>query len=147
MMRLTTTGHRLRSQRRVARFVLTPLVDVIFLLIIFFMLSSQFAPYALLPLGDAAEVSEGEINEARSSEAGLGADLLIAVSQGLLRINGEPVDPQQAREWLARRHAEGARSAILLPRQSATVQDVVNVLEALRRTGFRAVTIRRGDAS
>ena len=38
------------TQRRKIAFMLTPLVDVMFLLLIFFMLSSQTAPYSLLTI-------------------------------------------------------------------------------------------------
>lgn len=40
-------------------FALTPLADVMFQLLLFFMLTSALAPYALLPLGGAAAPSAG----------------------------------------------------------------------------------------
>ena len=41
-----------RDSKKGMRFMLMPLVDVIFLLLTFFMLSSKLAPYSALTLGD-----------------------------------------------------------------------------------------------
>ena len=48
-----------RRERRVSRFSMTALADVLFQLLIFFMLSSNLSAYAMLPLRSGALQSEG----------------------------------------------------------------------------------------
>ena len=127
------------ASRRRQRFPLTPLVDVIFLLLVFFMLSSRLAPYSLVPV-DASPTDADTGAPAASATAT--ADLLISVDAGMIRINGEAVERERALPRLATEHERGARSAIVMTRAAATVQDVVTVLDGLRRAGFEDVAVQ-----
>lgn len=134
------------ARRRRSRFPLTPLVDVIFLLLIFFMLSSRLAPYSLVPLdtgGRAPTQSEETIPAAGEAAA----DLLVILSRGAAQIGSERVRLEEARPLFAEAHERGARSVIVLTRASATVQDVVSALDWLRRAGFSSIAVQspRGE--
>ena len=58
-----------RSSKKGMRFMLMPLVDVIFLLLTFFMLSSKLAPYSALTLGDYHREGCGLDGDRRSGAA------------------------------------------------------------------------------
>jgi biopolymer transport protein ExbD len=118
-------------------FMLTPLVDVMFLLLIFFMLSSQTAPYSLLELlGAAPPQPAGDApTPAPQPIAGRG-DLIVSIGHGFVRFNGERVELADIKPAIERFMAAGFSNAVLLPSRTSTVQDVVSVLESFEATAF-----------
>jgi biopolymer transport protein ExbD len=129
---------RLPRRRRFV-FMLTPLVDVMFLLLIFFMLSSQTAPYSLLQILAAASpnapVGTPAPPPAAVAAPGRG-DLVVSIGRGFVRFNGERVELSDVKAALERFKAAGFASAVVLPARTSTVQDVVSVLEAFQATAF-----------
>lgn len=118
-------------------FMLTPLVDVMFLLLIFFMLSSQTAPYSLLQILAGGAPAAGADPAPQPVEAGAArGDLVVSVGRGFVRFNGERVEPADIKAAIARFKAAGFISAVVLPARAATVQDVVSVLEAFQAIAF-----------
>ena len=116
------------------RISLTPLVDVIFLLLMFFMLSSTFARFADL---DVARQS------ATPGEAGPGSPsgpvplrgAIVSVSADLaVRVNGTDTAPDDIPATLDALYDRGARTAIVVADTRATVQDLVSVLERARQS-------------
>jgi biopolymer transport protein ExbD len=123
------------------RFMLMPLVDVIFLLLTFFMLASNLAPYSALVLGDYhRESGRPGTAEARASDAQ--PDVILTVSAGEVRANGAALPIADFREEAARLKEGGAESVVVFVRPSATAQDIVGVLEALKRSAFASVSVR-----
>jgi biopolymer transport protein ExbD len=120
---------------RRARFMLTPLVDVMFLLLIFFMLSSETALYTLLRLNARSVQAQSALNPKPSSQA----ELLIAVGRGTLRVNGVATPLLELAAVLARYKASGITAAVLVPQESAQAQDVVAVIELFEMARFAQV--------
>jgi biopolymer transport protein ExbD len=121
-----------RRQRRAA-FVLTPLIDVMFLLLIFFMMSSQISPYSLISIGGISTADEPASAPSPDSRT----DLVLRVSAGFVGIDGERVPVSALRTALGQWGPGERTGALVLPDRSATVQDVVDVLEALQAAGIR----------
>ena len=126
-------------RRRRRRFMLLPLIDVMLLLLTFFLISSRIAPYSIIPFGPGI----GSLSQAGSPGASRGADLLIVVDHNAAEVNGEPLAFADLPERLAAARAAGVRSAIVMTRASATVQDMVSVIEITRKLAFASVTVRR----
>lgn len=129
---------RRRPRRRVF-FAMMPLIDVMFLLLIFFMLSSQISPYALMPLGGVAAASPD--TTATPSEGQQAAPLVVRLSHGQARIGGRNValaDLQGAAKAFV---DQGISDFIVMPGAGADVQDVVTTLEALKAVAAREVTL------
>lgn len=122
-----------RPPRRRVVFVLTPLIDVIFLLLIFFMLSSQIAPYSLLPLGRIDSASAQP--EPTPTTAPTIAPLAVRVSKGTVDVAGERMAISALGEAVPRFAGNGLADYVLIPTATAEVQDVVSVLEALKNAG------------
>ena len=109
-------------------FVLTPLIDVMFLLLLFFMLSSQVAPYSLLPVGNVA----GLADEKSSTGAAAAFVVAIRVSQGFVTIGGRRIAADEVTSQARRLVSQGVRSFLVISTGRATVQDIVATLEALK---------------
>ena len=125
-------------RRRRPSFVLTSLIDVIFLLVIFFMVSSQIVPYSLLPLGPLAAGS-GETAPAVTENTA--PPISVRILAGRVMIGGESVPIADVSNRLKGLKAQGITSILLTPTAAATVQDVVTVLEASKDAEIASVTV------
>lgn len=129
-------GGRPRPPRRLP-FVLTPLIDVMFLLLIFFMLSSQIAPYSLISVGGVAE----EHGAAAETPAAPLHDIAIRVLAGSVELGGETLPTAELHDRLRQLVDAGATGAMVIAGRSATVQDIVDVLEMLQASRLDTVTL------
>ncbi len=107
-----------RFERR--RMALTPLIDIIFLLLLFFMLSSTFSRFAEVPVqGGAAGTGRGER-----------PDVLISVSSESVRLNGADIAVEAIPKRLDDLKRVGAKRAMITVSADATSQALVDVLDA-----------------
>ena len=126
-----------RRRRRVT-LNLTSLIDVLFLLLIFFMLTSTFRQLGEMEL-DLPESSTSTPAlsglEARPTEVVLRAD-------GSLLVDGEAVDQEQLVQRLRERVAgrEDAR-ATLNAEADARHADVVRLIDLVREVGFAGLSL------
>lgn len=129
-------------RRKRASFVLTSLIDVIFLLVIFFMVSSQIVPYSLIPLG--AVSSRSQPTDASAQPAAI-APLAVRILNGGVSIGGGRIAMADLDAAFMRLKADGIETLILLPGAGSTVQDVVSVLESSKAAAFADMTIVNRD--
>ena len=112
----------LSRKKRRARLSMTSLIDVIFLLLLFFMLTSTFSKFA------EVEMTTGGVGSGVSPSQS--APLFLRLSDGSITLNGAPVK----RHALPDRFENVARPAQVLVSvtDSASAQDLTDVLAALR---------------
>ncbi|MHA7884322.1 biopolymer transporter ExbD [Nitratireductor rhodophyticola] len=114
---------------------LTSLIDVIFLLLLFFMLTSTFTRFARV------EISGGP---ASASAGGKPPDVLIRVDDpASWRINGQTLAEEAAIVELARLKEAGAETAVLLVRGELTSQELVEAVESIRRNTELNLSVAR----
>ncbi|MCP5152075.1 MAG: biopolymer transporter ExbD [Chromatiales bacterium] len=109
---------------------LTPLVDVVFILLVFFMLASTFDRQATVGL---------VVGAPGTRVPPTGAVLVVVVrADGAVEVDGVVLAPTM----LARRLAGAPTPAVVLrPQPRARLEVVVPVLDALGAAGVRAVTV------
>ena len=117
----------MRPRRRPS---LTPMIDVVFLLLVFFMLAARFGQEVALPL----------------ATSGPGADYagpprLIDVTAGSLSLNGMPVELEALGIALAPLMSDPSDPLLLRAGDGADVQRLVLVLDALRAQGLSHVIL------
>lgn len=106
---------------------LTSLIDIIFLLLLFFMLSSTFTRF-----GEVA-ITGGRA----SATAGDPPDILIRLTDETWSVNGLTFDQDSAVAELNRLRQGGAGSAVLAVRGAVTSQQLVTAVERIgRETGL-----------
>jgi biopolymer transport protein ExbD len=125
--------------RRRAFFMLTPLVDIMFLLLIFFMLTSETSLYTLMRIS-AQAVAAGPAAAAASPTA----ELVVAIGHQQVRLNGVAMPTDQVAAVLAQFKAQGVVRAALVAGQAAEVQDIVSALELLEAAAFSQVRLVAG---
>jgi len=107
------------------RMSLTPMIDVVFLLLIFFMLAARFGQEG------AVALSGGGAGQGWS-----GPPRLVDFAPGEVWLNGAPVAAQALPEALSSL-MQGPEDAIVLrPQGGASVQDLTDLSDALQRAGF-----------
>lgn len=124
---------------RRAGFVLTPLIDIIFLLLKFFMLTSMIAPYGLLQVSSAGGEPAADSPPPETTAAA--KQVTMRISRGLISAGDRAITISELPEAITALKEAGVTGAILLTSRSATVQDVVSVLEAFKVASFGNVTL------
>ena len=116
------------SQRQRRRPSLTPMVDVVFLLLVFFMLASRFGlDFALtLPLASGS----GEYT---------GPPRLIDIGPDRLRLNG--VEVQDLVAAVRPLTQEVSDTVILRGEDGTNLQRIVDITETLRAAGFTSIVL------
>ena len=118
--------------RKARRLNLTPMIDVVLLLLVFFMMVSRFGGMQGVPLALAAPGGQVEWS---------GPPRLVDVlPQGLL-LNGVPVAADALAGALTPLMAAPTDAVILRPRDGAAVQRVVAVIDALRAAGLTRIVL------
>ena len=129
---MSAPGFAFGPRRPPRRPSLTPMIDVVFLLLVFFMLAARFGSEAALPLSLATSDAGAEWR---------GPPRLVDVTPGGQRLNGLPADMQALLAGLAGL-VEGPDDAVLLrAREGASLQRVIAVFEALTAAGHTRVVV------
>ncbi|MGR3462926.1 MAG: ExbD/TolR family protein [Roseovarius sp.] len=111
---------------------LTPMIDVVFLLLVFFMLASRFGHDSHLLLN----VAGGETETAYR-----GPPRLIDVLPDGLRLNGQAVAPDSLLAEIGALTERPEDTIVLRARDGAALQRLVTVMEQLGEGGFRHVVL------
>lgn len=117
---------------------MTPLIDVIFLLLLFFMLTSTFSKFAEVELA-AGGVGQG-------ADPGPLPPLFLQLGEERLALNGDPMSMDRLESSLrARVPDDGAQPVIISLREDVTAQRLTDLLVVLRAVPRVQVTLL-GDA-
>lgn len=113
---------------------LTPLIDMIFIILIFFIVTSSFVKEA------GVEVNRPNAKTAVPQER---ANILIAVTRdGEVWIDRQKVDPRVVRSHVARLHAESPEgSVVVLADEESRTGLVVQVVDQARLAGVPNVAV------
>ena len=117
------------ARRRRGRLSMTSLIDVIFLLLLFFMLSSTFTKYGEIELLGVASGSTGE------KTPGI---LFLTLGQDRLMLNGSPLESRDLPERLSQKTDHEQRIVLVNLDTDVTSQRLMDMLAILRGiTGLR----------
>lgn len=112
------------AKRPTQRLNLTPLIDVVFLLLVFFMLTSTFIKYTGL------DMSSGRSGTVTTQIRDL---VIVRVhGGGRLDVNGRPVELKDFSRALIELAGERKLKVAVKPDEKTSLQDVVDVIERAR---------------
>ena len=121
------------NRRRRALISLTPLIDVVFILLVFFMLASSFLDWRAIDLSAPAEATSGSSME--------GA-LLIEIREDGLRLSGQSLDLEDLAAQIQARVADNPEQRVLVrPAEGVTLQQAVEVLDRVAKTGVAELSL------
>ncbi len=119
-----------RPRRRAA---LTPMIDVVFLLLVFFMLASRFGVERTLDLSIGGGASAHWSGPPRLVDVG---------ADGALSLNGVAIAPDDLAVRLNALMAKPTDPVVIRPK-GASLQDVIAVMEQLRGAGIAQLVLVR----
>lgn len=111
---------------------LTPMVDVVFLLLFFFMLASRFGADQALPLNLAGGNTEWS-----------GPPRLVEVASDGVRLNGRTLELADLPNALNRLVDTTADPILIAPRDGVPTRELVAVVDALQSAGFGGLVVTR----
>lgn len=119
------------------RISLTPLIDLVFILLVFFMLASNFHDWRAIPLQSSGSGAGGDLRGA----------LLVEVTAQGPRLAGEALPmPAFVLRLRAARAQDPDAPLMILPRAGVETGALVGVLDGLEAAGLRDLTLV-GDGS
>ncbi len=127
------------------RIPLTPLIDVIFILIMFFLLSSTFGVWRPLDVGIGSSTAEKTNDQLINTGA---PSVLIQIGQGAsaegmtIVVNGSSLELVELSAELNRLAGLGAESAILLPAKGTEFQSVIEILDEARTSKLKRISLK-----
>lgn len=110
---------------------LTPMIDVVFLLLVFFMLAARFGSEGVLDLriaGAGAEVWQGPPR-------------LVQIDAGALRLNGQPMDADALISTLTGLVDTHDDLILIRPGAGVSLQRLLDVMTLLEGAGFAALAL------
>lgn len=107
------------------------MIDVVFLLLVFFMLASQFGHDTALPVSASGGAGSSYSGPPRLVDIGLDD----------LKLNGVDVTLEVLEEKLAALVEDDSDIVILRGSDAATVQRMIDVAQALRAAGFTNLSV------
>ncbi|ANK82600.1 MAG: biopolymer transporter ExbD [Rhizobiales bacterium NRL2] len=123
------------SGRRRPLISLTPLIDVVFILLVFFMLASSFLDWRAIDLTPPARAGSGALME--------GA-MLVDVRPDGLRLSGERLDLETLAGRVEARLADRpGQSVVIRPAAGVSLQRTVRVLDRLAAAGAANLSLNR----
>ena len=143
-------GLVLPRRNRRYRFSMTPLADVMFQLLIFFMLSANIAPYSMLDVRTGALSGGGGTPDPDSeTQPGRTTDIRSTAvwtldETGTILASGQRFEPARLAALADALTAQGTRDVLVVLRRDVAVQQLVTVLQTLAARGITSVQIARG---
>lgn len=129
---------RKRKDRKGVTLSITPLIDVLFLLIIFFMLTGTFKRLGELELrlpGSSTSVPTAEEQEAHQVE-------LVVTEDGRLILEGSELEMSQLKRQLSAVLRSDPQSRVLIKAEESVEHGrIVLLLDIVRDSGFKGVGI------
>lgn len=116
------------AARRKHSVSLTPLIDVVFILLLFFMLATNFTDWRVITLATGTTAGAGEQRPPA---------VVHVAGDGTLRYDGEVRSLAELAQLLETRQANGGISAVVIrPAPATTLGPTVTALDALAATGL-----------
>lgn len=111
----------------------TPLIDVVFILLVFFMLATNFASYRLIRVETPRETEVVQTSE--------GAIVIEVLENGGITFDTVEIDPVTLEERIAEVVSiDEGRVFLVRPAPGVSLQEAIAIYDVARRAGARAVS-------
>jgi biopolymer transport protein ExbD len=127
-----------RKSRQAATVSLVAMVDVLMIMLVFFMVTSTYLDLDMIPLAEAADDTAAGAAGAASAPATRGAAVIMVRigADGAMVHRGQPLSSDGLADLVARQVADGlSPDLVLLPSAWADVQALVSALDAAAAAG------------
>ncbi len=118
----------------------TPLIDIVFLLLIYFLLTSHFIKQQFIKV---------DLPESKTKSNYVEKKLLtISITkEGSIYLDGKPIERNKLKEALSLAKREGIEQIIIEADRNARVQILVSVMDLVKASGFEKVMLKTIEIS
>jgi len=135
---MTSTATTLTRRRPRVVLSLTPLIDVVFILLVFFMLVSQFTQWRAVEMLPEATIGSQTTDK---------TPLIVTVdATGVFALGDRELLTAAEAADVARVSLAPDQPVSVRPLEGAMIQPVVSIVEALKRSGVKSVRVDQGGA-
>jgi len=129
---------RLSSEEEESAIDLTPMLDVVFIMLIFFIVTASFVKES------GIDVNRPDAQTAEKKER---ANILVAIDErNQIWIDKRSVDPRAVRANIERLHAENPQGSVVIQADKNSKNErLVQVMDAARQAGVYNVSIAAND--
>ncbi len=133
-----------RSNAQPAQISLVSMIDVLMILLIFFMITSTYLDLGMIPMAEQRDDPAPQ-----TSATATGGTLLIRLGpDGIARVQGQPQTPETLTAMFTVHLAAAPGAAVMvLPSGNANAQALVSVLDTATRAGVQNLRILRLEAA
>lgn len=132
-------GFEFRAGSAPRRLSLTPLVDVVFILLLFFMLTSRFEQWQGLTVNTAAPSQQASDSQAITDDK---AAVLRFSADGTLSLDGQRVGRRDLSRLLEQRvEADPTMTLFIVPGSGLNVQELMQVVDLVRAAGVATLSV------
>ncbi len=113
---------------------ITPMLDVVFIMLIFFIVTTSFVKET------GVEISRPSSSQAKQVKKG---NILVAIKEdGVIWINKQEVDLRAVRSRVEKMHAENPEaSAVIIADRGSRTGDLVEVMDQIKSAGVASISI------
>lgn len=125
---------RLKRRTEQAQLDMTPMLDIVFIMLIFFIVSTSFVKPAGITVDPPS--AQSAVTQSRGT-------ILVAISDtGEVWVDNRPVDVRSLRAVVARLHSENPEGTVVIQSdQDARTQVLVQVLDQVKLAGISNIAI------
>ena len=123
----------MRSEDDVQNVDMTPLIDMVFILLIFFIVTTVFAKDKGMDIQRPSQQSSGELAK---------ENLLVAITaEGNIRVGGQPLSINSLRAYVSNRLRKEVLPVVLLADKNAPVGLLADVMDECRMAGAKNISL------
>lgn len=131
-----------KSESRRAGISLTPLIDVVFILLLFFMLATRFEVWQADSVSTSATVADGPALD------NLDSIVIMVAADSSIILDGASLTPGQLGKELVRVNEEASDTLVTLHADTGTsVQQLYDVIDLVKTSGLRRMQLTSADDS
>ncbi|MCM8538648.1 MAG: biopolymer transporter ExbD [Lentisphaeraceae bacterium] len=112
---------------------LTPLIDMVFILLIFFIVTTVFVKDKAMDIDRPSQASEGKVS--RSSL------LVVLTANGQIRAGGEIVSINSLRSWVSNRLSSDEMPVVILADRQANVENLAEIMDECKLAGAKKISL------
>lgn len=131
--------HRHKRQTQQAELDMTPMLDIVFIMLIFFIVTTSFVKES------GVEVNSPQAQTGTTQNA----NIFVAITaEGEVWIDKRPVDLRSVRSIVARLHAQNPQSSVVIQSDNqARTRELVSVMDQIRMAGIDNVAIATDNST
>ena len=125
-----------REDEEEAQVNLTPMLDVVFIMLIFFIVTATFVKE------EGLDVNQPDDDKPKTVDPDKKSIVVRITSRDRIRIAQRDVDPRNVRSNIERLHAENPEAPVIIqPHADSTTETMVLVMDSARLAGVRNVSL------